>query len=168
MISSTGIVVGLASVGLLVLALAFFSMFEFATKDWLSYATGIFVPALLLAVQALQQYERYHDCITNAAHQIASVKMPKLGTFSKWAVALWVVYILGLAYVGEVPEEHNKHLDPMDVVARSPPFCELIMTWYFWFCASVALLFPMFMVRSQSLTRARGSDESKVAGHKKM
>lgn len=167
MVSSAGFMAGLAAVGLLVSALAFFSMFEFATKDRLMYATGLLVPALLLAVQTLQQYETFHRCFTSAAQQFVSVKMPKLGTLSKCTVMLWMLYILGLASVGEVPEEHNKHLNPVDVMARSVPLCKLIMTWYFWFCASLALLFPMFMVRSQTDTQVRGTDKAEASGRKR-
>lgn len=167
MVSSTGFMAGLAAVGLLGLALAFLSMFEFATKNRLMYATSLLVPALLLAVQALQRYESCHRCFTSAAHHLASVKMPKLGTFSKWAVALWVLYILALASVGEVPEEHNKHLNAMDITAHSVPFCDLIMTWYFWFCAALVFLFPMLMVRSQSDTQVRGRDKAGISERKR-
>lgn len=163
-VSSTAFFAGLATLSIMVLGLAILSMFTFATKDRLTYATGLFVIALLWAVQVLQRDERCHRGLAGLAQQLASIEMPTLGTVSKWTVGLWVLYIFRLALVGETPESHNKHLDPMDVTAQSPLLCELILTWYFWLCATIALLLPMFMVGEQSYTHSSGTGKERVLG----
>lgn len=164
LISSAGFVAGLATLGILVLILAFLSVFDFATTDWLLYAAGISVPTLLWAVQVLQRDERCHRSFSRAVQQLASIELPRLGTISPWCVGLWVLYIVRLVSVGEVPEEHNKHLNPLDVMARSVPFCELILTWSFWICAVIALLLPMAMVRAQSDTPFLGMIKRTCSG----
>lgn len=164
MVSSTAFFAGVATLGILVLGLAILSIFSFATLDRLTYATGVSVPTLLWAVQLLQRDDGCHRWFAGASRQLASIQMPNLGTVSKWTVGLWVLYIICLASAGETPKEHNKYLDPMDVMARSVPFCELISTWYFWFCAAKALLLPMVMVRATSDTHSPGTKMGKVFG----
>lgn len=167
MISSTAFLAGLTTLGFQVLALALYSTFKLATKSRLMYASGLSVPALLVVVQVLQRTDTWHRSFAGAVHPLVSIEVPKLRTISNFAVGVWLLYILRLASVGEVPEEHNKHLDPLDIVAGSPAFCELILTWHFWLCATTALLLPMVMVRVESDAHSQFAGKGHPLVHRK-
>lgn len=53
-------------------------------------------------------------------------------TITLLCLGIWVCYIICLAFRGEVPEAHNQHRDPHQIVSEEPPLCTLVLSWQFW------------------------------------
>lgn len=161
-ISSSAFFAGFGILSLYVLLLVLYSMFDVVTKDKLTIAAVLSVPALLATVHVLQRNQRWHPWFVGAVHQLTSFRMPRLSKIGRWIVGLWTLYFLHMASLGDTPERHNRHLDPVEILARSPPFCDLILTWQFWVCAATALLMPMFMLRTENGIRSPGTRKGRI------
>lgn len=155
MVSSTAFFAGLATLLAQVLGLAAYSTFEFATKMQLIYAAYLSLPFLLIGIHVLQLEGRWKRWVGTSMSFLASTEWPNLGVVGRWTIGCWMLYIVVLAMLGLTPESYNKHLDPVDVVARSPAFCKLILSWEFWLCATVTLFLPMAGVQAQMSAETR-------------
>lgn len=143
MISSTAFFSGLATMVVQILGLAIYSSFESATRARLIFA-AFGSSSFLISTQLRGKWHRWVDSTVCYFSSVASLDM---GTIGRWAMGSWIILVALLVSTGEVPRNHNNGMDPRDIVAGAPLFCDLVLSWEFWLCATVTLLLPMAIVQ---------------------
>lgn len=69
-------------------------------------------------------------------------KSHRLRTIGLISLGLWACYIGYLVSNGETPEAHNQNRNPLEILAKEPPFCGLVLSWQFWVSITASVVIP--------------------------